>query len=443
MYTVGDVSMTDTGFGLDHGATTTTSSTTYTRYYSWDEENRLVRSVDNNITVQYSYGADGQRAVKYSKRGESLYFDSMWSCQTDIPSMRQMKNIFVGQTRIATRLSLQGDGSTGYERINTYYYHPDHLGSAQLVTDYQGEEYERIEYTPYGETWIEKTSDGLDLIPFRFTGKELDSETGLYYYGARYLNPRSSMWLSADPALGDYIPVAPVSDEERKHNQNLAGMGGVFNLINLAVHHYAANNPVKYTDPDGEIIWIPIALIAAVCITLIAKDTVPPAATVDFSSLMTKFGECHYGRPDSKMFSSSTSTSVMTPSSIHIASNLISAIGGSLPAGSPQPSDYSDGFDSVRGAVMGGIGLAGTIIGNLADGNGHLSGDIDMYLWKKDGNIVGWQINETITRKDGEGSTTKMTYTYTRQQAIDFLNANKDYLIKAGLYDDMANALGL
>jgi len=216
--------------------------------------------VDNNITVQYSYGADGQRAVKYSRRGESLYFDSMWSCQTDIPSIRQLKNIFVGQTRIATRLSLQGESSTGYEKVNTYYYHPDHLGSAQLVTDYEGDIYERIEYTPYGETWIERTSDGLELIPFRFTGKELDSETGLYYYGARYLNPRSSMWLSADPALGDYIPVAPVSDEARKHNQNLAGMGGVFNLINLAVYHYAANNPVKYTDPDGRIIAHTMAL---------------------------------------------------------------------------------------------------------------------------------------------------------------------------------------
>jgi len=253
VYTVGDVSMTDTGFGLDRSPTTgSTDSATYARYFSWDEENRLVRSVDNNIAVQYSYGADGQRAVKYSKRGESLYFDSMWASQTDVPSMRQLKNIFVGQTRIATRLSLQGESSTGYEKVNTYYYHPDHLGSAQLVTDYKGDIYERIEYTPYGETWIERTSDGLDLIPFRFTGKELDSETGLYYYGARYLNPKSSMWLSADPALGDYIPVAPVSDDARKHNQNLAGMGGVFNLINLAVYHYAANNPVKYTDPDGK-----------------------------------------------------------------------------------------------------------------------------------------------------------------------------------------------
>jgi RHS repeat-associated protein len=40
------------------------------------------------------------------------------------------------------------------------------------------------------------------------TGKELDSETGLYYYGARYLDPRVSRWISGDPALGEYVPQA-------------------------------------------------------------------------------------------------------------------------------------------------------------------------------------------------------------------------------------------
>jgi RHS repeat-associated protein len=83
------------------------------------------------------------------------------------------------------------------------------------------------------------------------TGKERDKETGLYYYGARYLDSKTSRWLSGDPAMGEYIPEAPVDDEARKHNGNLPGMGGVFNYVNLHVYHYAGNNPVKYTDPDG------------------------------------------------------------------------------------------------------------------------------------------------------------------------------------------------
>jgi hypothetical protein len=52
--------------------------------------------------------------------------------------------------------------------------------------------------------------------------------------------------------MGEYIPQAPINDEAKKANQNLPGMGGVFNLVNLHTYHYAGNNPVKYTDPDGK-----------------------------------------------------------------------------------------------------------------------------------------------------------------------------------------------
>ena len=86
----------------------------------------------------------------------------------------------------------------------------------------------------------------------RYTGKEQDSETGLHYYGARYLDSRTGRWLSGDPALGDYVPQAPVNEEAKKQNGSLPGMGGVFNYANLHVYHYAGNNPVKYTDPDGK-----------------------------------------------------------------------------------------------------------------------------------------------------------------------------------------------
>ena len=151
-----------------------------------------------------------------------------------------------------------------------HYYHADHLQSAQFITNAKGEQYEHIEYTPYGELWtyksktamlflttynnflakqpaglIEETAPGIDKLPFRFTGKELDEETGLYYYGARYLDPKYSRWLSGDPALGEYVP-SPGTEPSK-----LAGMGGVYNTINLHVYHYSNNNPIRYLDPDG------------------------------------------------------------------------------------------------------------------------------------------------------------------------------------------------
>jgi RHS repeat-associated protein len=100
--------------------------------------------------------------------------------------------------------------------------------------------------------WVKRINEDItEKIPFRFTGKEYDDETKFYYYGARYLNPKLSRWLTTDPAVNEYIPGAPINEEAKKHNNNLPGLGGVYNIINLHTYHYAANNPVKYVDPDG------------------------------------------------------------------------------------------------------------------------------------------------------------------------------------------------
>lgn len=90
-------------------------------------------------------------------------------------------------------------------------------------------------------------------------GKEMDESrtiagvscVGLYYYGAMYLDAKYSRRISTDTALGEYIPKAPIDEEAKKYNRNLPGMGGVFNVVNLQLYHYAGNNPVKYIDSDG------------------------------------------------------------------------------------------------------------------------------------------------------------------------------------------------
>ena len=260
-----DVYGTDYGFGLDAPKETEETHPenlfAYRRNYTWNEKNLLTKSSDRSYTVHYRYGEDGQRALKYTEEGrsETLYFNNFYTIHIPVQDknnpqgLRVHKHIFVGNSRLVTAMThTDNNGDNAEQREKRYYYHSDHLGSAQFVTDWRGKQYEHIEYTPYGELWIEEVAAGLDKLPFRFTGKEMDEETGLYYYGARYLDPKYSRWLSGDPALNDYIPKAPIDDEAKKHNEKLPGMGGVFNVVNLHLYHYAGNNPVKYTDPDGK-----------------------------------------------------------------------------------------------------------------------------------------------------------------------------------------------
>jgi hypothetical protein len=67
-----------------------------------------------------------------------------------------------------------------------------------------------------------------------------------------------SRWISADPAIAKYLPTGEQDEEGR-----LPGYGGVFNPLNLNLYGYTYQNPVKYTDPDGELGFIPILIMAA------------------------------------------------------------------------------------------------------------------------------------------------------------------------------------
>ena len=247
-----DVYSTDYGFGLDAPKETEESHPenlfAYRRNYTWNEKNLLTKSSDRSYTVHYRYGEDGQRAFKYTEEGcsETLYFNNFYTIHIPVQDknnpqgLRVHKHIFVGNSRLVTAMThTDNNGDNAEQREKRYYYHSDHLGSAQFVTDWKGRQYEHIEYTPYGELWIEEVAAGLDKLPFRFTGKEMDEETGLYYYGARYLDPKYSRWLSGDPALGEYIPSAGADSSK------LAGMGGVYNTVNLHLYHYSGNNPIK------------------------------------------------------------------------------------------------------------------------------------------------------------------------------------------------------
>jgi len=123
-----------------------------------------------------------------------------------------------------------------YERMQ-FYYHPDHLGSSSYITNLDGEVAQHIEYVPFGEVFIEERNNTWNT-PYLFNAKEFDEETGMYYYGARYYEPRLSLWMSTDPAQEKYS--------------------------NISTYCYVSNNPIKYIDIVGLEIGSPWRYIAPV-----------------------------------------------------------------------------------------------------------------------------------------------------------------------------------
>ncbi|MCU7616199.1 hypothetical protein NZ698_03225 [Chryseobacterium sp. PBS4-4] len=106
-----------------------------------------------------------------------------------------------------------------------YYLHGDQLGTATFVTNSQSQATQFFLNLPFGETMIEQMDGSYDN-PFKFNAKELDEDTGLYYYGARYYNPRLSIWYGVDPLAEKYPDLSPYA--------------------------YVANNPVNAIDPNGK-----------------------------------------------------------------------------------------------------------------------------------------------------------------------------------------------
>ena len=107
----------------------------------------------------------------------------------------------------------------------TFFYHSDHLGSTSYITDDKGNITQYDAYLPYGELLVDEHSSSKDM-PYKFNGKQFDEETGLYYYGARYMNPITSLWYGVDP-LAEKFP-------------------------NIGAYVYCHGNPINMIDPDGK-----------------------------------------------------------------------------------------------------------------------------------------------------------------------------------------------
>ena len=117
-----------------------------------------------------------------------------------------------------------------------FFYHTDPAGTPLVMTDEKRNVVWRAEYKPFGEEF-EVTPDPENNK--MFVGKEMDKETGLYYFGARYMEPMIGRFVSPDP-VGAVDPNTGKTNEKSLRNPQ---------RINL--YAYGLNNPFNYIDPDG------------------------------------------------------------------------------------------------------------------------------------------------------------------------------------------------
>ena len=231
------------------------------RYFMWDSENRLRRLDTQSESYLYTYNHVGERTLKRFASAENLSINgaargSLMSLSSEFTAYispyfiatdnSYTKHYFSEGTRIASKIGtavynatpsvdssvtnivsnpidMQAGStysSSGEEEKDLYFFHTDHLGSTTYLTGREEVE-QYIAYTPYGEPFVETRS----VSPYKFNGKELDSETGLYYYGARYYNPVTTLWLGVDPLASKKPNVSP--------------------------YLYCLGNPINFIDPDG------------------------------------------------------------------------------------------------------------------------------------------------------------------------------------------------
>lgn len=190
--------------------------------YNFDFGNRLREAADKE---SYRYDALGRRVEAIRTSGELQLFQYSQTGQymfgwkkTSAGVESTQENVYLAGSLVATI-----DHAWPSNAVTAVkYQHTDALGSPTAVTNESGQVIERTQYEPYGAA-IGKTVDGVG-----YTGHVMDAATGLTYMQQRYYDPQIGRFLSVDPVSADTVT------------------GWNFNRYN-----YGANNPYKFTDPDG------------------------------------------------------------------------------------------------------------------------------------------------------------------------------------------------
>ena len=204
-------------FAYDYnGNTQTMVNSAGTTTYAWDFENRLTSVVlpGSGGTVYLKYDPFGRRIYKSSSSGTSVYAYDGDNLVEETNGTGSVVARYSQGLNIDEPLAMLRSGTTSY-------YQADGLGSLTSLSNASGALASTYTYDSFGNL---VASSGSLVNSFRYTGREFDTETGLYYYRARYYDPTAGRFISEDP---------------------ITFTGG----INF--YRYVRNNPVNLVDPFG------------------------------------------------------------------------------------------------------------------------------------------------------------------------------------------------
>jgi RHS repeat-associated protein len=194
------------------------TATPYTPTYTYDAENRL-RGIS---TTTYTYDGDGSRVKKSNGSTGTLYWaGGMAESDLTAVSTTWKEYVLFGSKRIARR-----DASNS----TVHYFFSDHLGSTAVITSSTGTIEQDMDYSPYGGVVFGSSADH-----YLFNGKEYDSETLFYNFGARYYSGAQGRFLTPDwAAKPTTVPYAVFGDPQ-----------------SLNLYSFVENNPINRADADG------------------------------------------------------------------------------------------------------------------------------------------------------------------------------------------------
>src|ERR1700694_5360007 len=183
---------TEAGSALDsNGNTQTRVVGSNTTTYAWDFENRMssVTLPGTGGTVSFKYDPFGRRIYKSSSTATSIYAYDGDNLIEETNSSGGVLARYAQTQNIDEPLAMLRSAATSY-------FHADGLGSITSLSNAAGSIANTYTYDSFGKP---TASTGSLVNPFQYTARESDTETGLYYYRARYYDPGAGRFLTEDP----------------------------------------------------------------------------------------------------------------------------------------------------------------------------------------------------------------------------------------------------